>query len=206
MSIPNIISIESKQAIKTSLRFIKSGGLISVPTDTVYGIVCDAFNPAAIEKIYFIKGRNFSKPLPVLIGNLAQLEIIVPPLNAFALKLVKEFWPGPLTVIVPRLPSVPSQLSTNPTIGIRMPDHGWLLKLLSASGPLASTSANLSGNPEARSAFEVLGQFGKKMDLIIDGGPSSQQNPSTVVDCSSHDINILREGPISSDSILAVLS
>jgi len=196
-----IISIENGKADTIALQILKDGGVISVPTDTVYGIVCEVFNPSAIERIYAIKGRESNKALPILIGDIKQLDIIAMPLNFRAQKLAQHFWPGALTLIVPCQSNLPHQLSPHPTIGVRVPDHAWLRNFLLKSGPLASTSANLSGKQEAHSALEVAEQLAGNVDLIMDGGTSSQSIPSTIVDCSGPDIKILREGPISSVSI-----
>ena len=196
-----IISIDNKEVIPLALNILKNGGVISVPTDTVYGIVCNVFNPGAIERIYAIKGREVIKALPILIGEIRHLDNITMPLNLLAQKLAQHFWPGALTLVVPSQPNLPRQLSPYPAVGVRMPNHGWLLNFLLKSGPLASTSANLSGSPEAHNALEVAQQLVGNVDLIVDGGASSLPIPSTVVDCSGPEIKILREGSISSDMI-----
>lgn len=193
-----IISIDYKEVIPVALNILINGGVISVPTDTVYGIVCDVFNPSAIERIYAIKGREVIKALPILIGEIRHLDNITIPLNVHAQKLAQHFWPGALTLVVTSQPNLPRQLSPYPTIGVRMPNHDWLLNFLLKSGPLASTSANLSGSPEAHNALEVAQQLVGNVDLIVDGGASSHPIPSTVVDCSGPEIKILREGSISS--------
>lgn len=201
MNESRIISTEDEVTTTMALKLLKNGGVISIPTDTVYGIVCEVFNSVAIEKIYTIKGRESSKALPILIGEIKQLDLIAKPLNFNAQKLADFFWPGALTLIVPGQPNLPHQLSPFSKIGVRMPNHAWLLNFLIKSGPLASTSANLSGNPEAHSALEVEEQLAGKVDLIIDGGRISRSIPSTIVDCSSSEIKVIREGPISADLI-----
>lgn len=201
MNESRIISIKEKLAIPMALNILKDGGVIAIPTDTVYGIVCAVFNSEAIERIYTIKGRESNKALPILIGDIKQLNLIAKPLNPQAQKLIKYFWPGALTLILPSQPNLPKQLSPFPTVGVRIPNHAWLINFLLKSGPLASTSANLSGHPEAHSALGVKKQLVGKVDLILNGGISPHSIPSTIVDCSSPEIRVIREGPISSDSI-----
>jgi L-threonylcarbamoyladenylate synthase len=198
---PIIISIDNPEAITNAVNMLLNNGVIAFPTDTVYGIACLAFDSKAIEKILSIKGRDSNKALPILIGNLEQLDLIALPINENAKKLVREFWPGALTIIVKRKPTLPENLSPYPTVGIRMPKHHWLIKFIEKVGPLATSSANLSGQIEAHNAMEVADALNEKIDLIIDGGQSPLALPSTVIDCSGPEIKILREGPITSDEI-----
>jgi len=122
------------------------------------------------------------------------------------MKLARRFWPGPLTLIVPRLPQLPSVLSSNLTIGVRIPDHPVALSLLKLVGPLAVTSANLSGNANANTAQQVLDQLDGRIHLILDGGQTPGGVPSTVADCTGPETRILREGPISLVELKVVLS
>jgi L-threonylcarbamoyladenylate synthase len=202
---PIIISIEHPKAINKAADVLLNNGVIAFPTDTVYGIACLALNQNAIERIFSIKGRDSNKALPILIGNLEQLELIALPINEKAQKLVNVFWPGALTIIVMRRPTLPENLSPYSTVGIRMPNHTWLMKFIQKVGPLATTSANLSGKIEARNALEVAEALNKKIDLIIDGGQSPSALPSTVVDCSGPEIKILREGTITSEEIINLI-
>lgn len=182
-----------------------NNGVIAIPTDTVYGIACLAFNSKAIDRIFSIKGRDSTKALPILIGSFEQLELIAQPINKNAEKLVKAFWPGALTLVILRKHTLPENLSPYPTVGVRMPKHLWLIKLIKKVGPLATTSANLSGHSEALNALEVAEALNGKIDLILDGGQSDSTLPSTVVDCSGPEIKILREGPIKSEMIINFL-
>ncbi len=202
---PLIISINDPEAITNATHMLLNNGVIAFPTDTVYGIACLAFNSEAIEKIFSIKGRDSNKALPILIGNLKQLDLIALPINEKTKKLVMVFWPGALTIIVNRKPTLPGNLSPYPTVGIRMPKHTWLLKFIEKVGPLATTSANLSGQIEAHNAMEVADALNEKIDLIIDGGQSPLALPSTVADCSGPEIKILREGPITSEEIFNLI-
>lgn len=205
MPITPILAADYAEAMVTAIKCINQNGVIIFPTDTVYGIGCSAFKSKSIERIFEIKGRDTSKALPILIGSYAQLDQIAEELNEKARLLVHSFWPGPLTIVVSRKPNLPENLSPYPTVGIRMPNHAWLLDFLRITGPVASTSANPSGKPEARNINDVIDVLDGKVDLIIDGGQSSSALPSTVVDCYSLDIKILREGPIKSETILNCL-
>lgn len=206
MTITPILSIKNPLAISECKKSISAGGVIIFPTDTVYGIGCSAYQPIPIKRIFEIKGRDFSKPLPILIGDLEQINLVASGLDQRSEKLIKTFWPGPLTIILPMQTSLPPNLSPYETVGIRMPNHPWLLDLIRKSGPLAATSANTSGSPEARNVEEVIKTLGGRIDLIIDGGQSCSHLPSTVVNCQSTEIKVLREGPISEAAIFASLN
>jgi L-threonylcarbamoyladenylate synthase len=201
MSKPLIIPIGQPQAIIEATDVLFKNGVLAIPTDTVYGIACLAVSFIAITRIFSIKGRNSTKALPILIGSLEQLDQVALPINKNAETLITNFWPGALTIIILRKPTLPEILSPGPTVGVRMPKHSWLIDLIKKVGPLATTSANLSGYPDSCNAKEVADSLGEKIDLIIDGGQSPLASPSTVVDCSGPEIKILREGPINSEMI-----
>jgi len=206
MSITPVLPVDSPGALEECVRCINHNGVIVIPTDTVYGIGCSAFQSQPIERIFMVKGRDSNKAIPILIGGFEQINQVARSLNNKAETLMHLFWPGPLTIIVPRNPSLPVNLSPYDTIGIRMPNHTWLLSVLLKSGPLAVTSANPSGKPEAKNVDEVIQSLDGKIDLIVNGGQSASAKPSTVVDCTGAEIRILREGPILSADILKALS
>lgn len=206
MTVTPIFSMNNSLAISECVKSISVGGIIIFPTDTVYGVGCSAFKPKSINKIFQIKGRDFSKALPILVGNLEQINLVAEKLDRRSELLIKTFWPGPLTIILPKHASLPPNLSPYETVGIRMPNHSWLLELLNLTGPLAATSANPSGSPEAKNVEEAVKTMDGKIDFIIDGGQSGANLPSTVIDCQSAEIKILREGPISKAAILTALS
>jgi L-threonylcarbamoyladenylate synthase len=164
-----------------------------------------AFNAAAVRSIYIAKDRPDDKAIPVLIGDSTDLEKVTQEIPEAASRLAARFWPGPLTLVVSKRPDLPETVSATPTVGVRVPDHALARKLLSAAGPMAVTSANLSGQPSPSTAQEVLAQLGGRIALIIDGGKTPGGIPSTVVDCSGQEIRILREGPILKDQIWAAL-
>ena len=201
-----ILATTDPQAIQAALQVLQNGGLVAFPTDTVYGLAADPFNPVAIERLYAAKERDMSKAIAVLVGAVEQLAQITPGLSTQAEALAARFWPGALTLVVSRRAELPAQLSALPTIGVRMPDHSFALNLLQASGPLATTSANRSGADNPLTAADVLDQLGGRIELVLDGGTCPGGVPSTVVDCTIPDVRVLREGAISVEAIRAVLA
>ena len=205
MTTTKMLSSEDPNAINLAKALIQEGGLIAFPTDTVYGLAADPFNPGALNKIYMAKERSAEKALPVLIANMNQLKQFVPIVPEQAKHLAQAFWPGPLTLVMDKTPDLPPELTTTPTIGLRMPDLDFSLRLLCATGPLATTSANISNNSNTRTADEVLAQLDSRVDLILDGGQTPGMIPSTVLEVSQSNLRILRQGPISLEEIQAVL-
>ncbi len=197
------IKTNQPDAIPTALELLRAGNLVAFPTDTVYGLGADLFNPEAIEKLYQVKERAHLKAIPVLLSNPAALDQITSEMNVLARRLADQFWPGPLTLVVPAHPRLPENLSPLPTIGVRMPNHPDALALLEASGPLAVTSANLSGQENTLTAGQVYAQLAGRIPIILDGGTTPGGSPSTVVDCTGPEPVILRSGPISLAELLA---
>jgi len=188
-------------SIETARVLIANGELIAYPTDTVYGLSSSPFDSTAIEKIFLAKGRDFNKAVAILVGSVDQIEQVTTGFSNTAQHLAARFWPGALTLVVPIAPGLPGNISPNATIGIRMPDHPFALSLLKSLGPLATTSANLSGKPDAMNPQDVQIQLTGKIALILDGGACPGGVPSTVVDCCQPEIRILREGAIPWDKI-----
>lgn len=184
-------------------KVIEAGGLVAFPTDTVYGLGCDPFNASAIQRLYRAKKRTSDKALPVLLPSLSDLEKVAININPEILNIGKTFWPGPLTIVLEKHPDLPIAISPEPTIGIRIPAHPIALDILKACGPLAVSSANTSGGLDATTPQEVLVQLTGRIHLLIDGGPSLGNKPSTVLDGTRKILRILREGPISIEEILA---
>jgi L-threonylcarbamoyladenylate synthase len=179
------------------LQVLQGGGLVAFPTDTVYGLAAPASSASGIERLFQAKDRSAAKAIAVLVGSLEQLEWVTASASPLALRLAECYWPGPLTLVVARHPSLPENLSPLPTVGVRMPAHEVALALLRLSGPLATTSANLSGGANPITAQEVMVQLEGRVDLVLDGGPTPGGVPSTVVDCTTPDLRILRAGPLS---------
>ena len=203
-----VIPADHSEAIQRALGSLHKGNLVAFPTDTVYGLGALVFNGKAVESIYLAKDRPIEKAIPVLIGDLEDLEKVSHGIADVARKLASRFWPGPLTVIVPKEPTLPESVSATSTVGVRVPDHLVARALLRAAGPMAVTSANISGQgqPSPSTAQEVLDQLNGRIELIIDGGKTPGGVPSTLVDCTGSEIKILREGPISWEQILATLA
>jgi L-threonylcarbamoyladenylate synthase len=200
-----ILSCEAPDAIQRAMAVFQAGGLVAFPTDTVYGVAAPAFSREGIDRLYEAKGRENTKAISVLIGGPDQLEVIATNLPESASRLAQHFWPGGLTLVVSRRPELPDNLSPLPTIGVRMPDHAFAIALLKRCGPLATTSANLSGKPDPQNAQDVLEQLDGRIELVLDGGAAPGGIPSTVVDCTLPEPAILRQGAISSEAILKVL-
>jgi L-threonylcarbamoyladenylate synthase len=190
-----------------AIRVLRAGGVVALPTDTVYGLAVDLAAPGAIERLFVAKRRPVNRAIVLLVGDASQAEDLAvwPPA---AKALAAAFWPGALTLVASQRPGIalPSGLTGGrPTIGVRLPDHPSPRAIAAALGPLPVTSANLSGLPEAKDAGEIGDQFGDAIDLILDGGPAGGGPPSTVVDCSAAETRILRAGAISIESIDACL-
>lgn len=196
-----IIPASQPGAIEAALEILRMGGMVAFPTDTVYGLGTLSTNPQAIDQLYVVKGRDAAKAIGVLLGRIDDLALVSRELSPAAQRLVERFWPGPLTLVVPRHPSLPENLSPLPTIGVRIPDHPVAIELLTRAGPLAVTSANLSGQPSTVTADEIQTQLGGYIPLILDGGSAPGGQSSTVVDCTGPVLKILRQGPISAKDI-----
>jgi L-threonylcarbamoyladenylate synthase len=193
-------------SIVQALEVLQAGGLVAFPTDTVYGVGALAFDAKAVESIYFAKDRPVEKAIPVLIGDPADLEKVGTDIPDSARKLASRFWPGPLTILVPKRTDLPESVSATATVGVRVPDHEMARALLGAAGPMAVTSANISGKQSPVTAQEVYEQLKDRIDLIIDGDKTPGGVPSTLVDCTSAELKVLREGPIPLAELLTALN
>ena len=191
--------------IQQALTVLHSGGILAFPTDTVYGLGALAFDNAAIESIYTAKDRPIEKAIPILIGGLSDLDQVAVDIPNMALRFAARFWPGPLTCIVPKKQTLPPAVSATSTVAVRIPNHPNALALLRAAGPMAVTSANISGQPSPSTANEVYAQLNNRIPLILDGGTTPGGVPSTLADCTGNEPVILREGPISLDQLLSAL-
>ncbi len=200
-----ILSTQTTNAITSALEILLSGGLVAFPTDTVYGLGSLAFHEKAIESIYIAKDRPMEKAIPVLIGDSPDLSQVAQEVPIFAMRLIARFWPGPLTVLVPKKPTLPEAISVTSTVGVRVPNHDIARALLRLAGPLAVTSANISGKESPRTAQEVFAQLNGRIAMIIDGGDTPGGIPSTLVDCTGDEIQVLREGPISKEQLISAI-
>ena len=200
-----VISTNSPNAIANALEVLLSGGLVAFPTDTVYGVGALVFDEKTVEAIYAAKERPVEKAIPVLIGDAVDLNQVADEIPMPAARLIARFWPGPLTVLVPKKSSLPTVVSATSTVGVRVPDHELARSLLRLAGPMAVTSANISSQPSPTTAEEVLTQLGSRIAMILDGGRTPGGVPSTLVDCTGDEIQILREGPISKETLLKAI-
>ena len=191
--------------IQRALEVLQSGDIVAFPTDTVYGVGSLAFDNAAIESIYTAKDRPIEKAIPILIGDMSDLDKVAGNIPEMALRFAARFWPGPLTCIVPKQPTLPAAVSATPTVAVRIPDHPDALTLLRAAGPMAVTSANISGGENPTTAQEVFDQLKGRIPLILDGGKTPGGIPSTLVDCTGESPKILREGPLSLENLISAL-
>lgn len=197
--------IFKQQELKTVIPQIHRDDVIVFPTDTVYGIGASIDSDIALKKIFEVKNRPSEKSLIILCANVEQMEEIVGPLNEQVVKLVEEFLPGGLTLILNAFKPISDEITRGKkTIGVRIPDHPVALELLKALGPLATTSANISGEPNP-TKVELSNPLISRVDYVIDGGETKGQIPSTILDCSGQDLSILRQGAISEEEIKKVL-
>ncbi|MGA7195098.1 MAG: L-threonylcarbamoyladenylate synthase [Anaerolineales bacterium] len=199
-----IIAADSLHSIHRALEILQAGGLVAFPTDTVYGVGALAFDGKAVESIYKAKDRPIEKAIPVLVGDAEDINKVASEVPLMAKKLAIRFWPGPLTIVVPKNLSLPDSVSATNTVGVRVPDHIVARSVLRAAGPMAVSSANISGQPSPSTAQEVFAQLNGRIALILDGGKTPGGVPSTLVDCSGSQPVIVREGPITFDEIMAI--
>ena len=176
---------------------LAKGDLVVVPTDTVYGIAADAFNADAVQALLDAKGRGRQSPPPVLIPNVDSLYALADTVSDTALKLAEKFWPGPLTMIFRAQASLQWDLGeTRGTVALRVPNHKITLALLAESGPLAVSSANLTGEPAANNAQQAQTYLGDKVTVYLDGGEAALGEASTILDLTGEKVRIVREGAL----------
>ncbi len=197
-----LISAAHPDAIALACEVIRSKGLIAFPTDTLYGLGCDPHLPTALQRIYAVKGRASSKAIPVLISHRNQLSGLISGLPEQAAGLMERWWPGALTLVLPKHPDLPADLTPYPGLAVRMPNHPVALALLDQTGPLAVTSANLSDHENPRDAQGVWAQLDGLVDLVLDGGELTGGQASTIIDSMGSEPKLLREGPIPFKDIL----
>ena len=191
--------------IQRALDVLRVGSLVAFPTDTVYGLGALAFDNKAIESIYSAKDRPLEKSIPILFADMNDMEKIATNIPDMTRRFAARFWPGPLTCIVPKKQNLPQAVSATSTVAVRIPNHKDALALLRVAGPMAVTSANISGKPSPSTANEVYEQLNGRIPLILDGGKTPGGIPSTLVDCTGSKPVIMRAGPISMDDLLSAL-
>jgi L-threonylcarbamoyladenylate synthase len=189
---------EQREAgIAAAVTAVQKGELVVLPTDTVYGVGADAFTPWAVSRLLAAKGRGRNMPPPVLVGTMRAANALVEEMGPFGQDLVDQFWPGGLTLVCRSTPTLAWDLGeTRGTVAVRMPLHAVALDLLKKTGPLAVSSANVSGQPPATTADEAMAQLGDSVSVYLDGGPCAGDVPSTIVDLTGSVPRLLRRGVI----------
>ena len=183
-------------AVLQAVRVLAQGQPVGIPTDTVYGLAVDPFRPGAADRIFAAKRRPRDVNLPLLVSGIDQAMAVSTAVPNLAVELMRRYWPGALTIVIPARPGLGADLGEDElTVGVRSPDHPVPLALCSASGPLATTSANHHGEPPLVTAEEVAMSFGDAVPVVLDGG-TCEGSPSTVVDCTGRELKLLREGRI----------
>ena len=193
--------------IPLAAEIILGGGLVAVPTETVYGLAANGLNARAVEKIYEVKNRPETKPISLLVASMRDVERFCRGIPEEAYALADAFWPGPLTMVLWRSEAVPDiVVAGGDTVGVRCPDHEMTLRLIRTAGvPLAAPSANLSGEKSPKCAQDVLDVFDGKIDAVIDGGQCALGIESTIVDLTATPLRILRQGGLERAEIERVL-
>ena len=194
------------EAIAEAVKAAKSGRLVVMPTDTLYGIGCDAFDNDAVASLLAAKHRGPDMPVPVLVGSWDTYKGLVASITDTMQLLVEAFWPGGLSIVVPQAPSLPWNLGdTRGTVMLRMPLQPVAIELLREVGPMAVSSANISGHTPPTTAIAAKQQLGKAVSVYLDGGEAAIGKPSTIVDLSQAHPYLLREGAISAEQISEVI-
>jgi tRNA threonylcarbamoyl adenosine modification protein (Sua5/YciO/YrdC/YwlC family) len=197
---------EREAAVEAAALAVQQGELVVLPTDTVYGVGADAFDPEAVRELLAAKGRGRNMPPPVLVSSATTLDALAVRVPGYARALVEEFWPGPLTLVCHQQSSLQWDLGdTRGTVAVRMPDHEVALAILERTGPLAVSSANKTGSPAATDADQAIEMLGEDVAVVVDAGASPGGEASTIVDVTSSQGRVLRMGALSLEQLNAVL-
>jgi L-threonylcarbamoyladenylate synthase len=190
--------------IACAVNYVRQAQPVVFPTDTLYGIGVDPFQEQALDRLYHVKRRPINKGIPVLLSDGEVLERVAIDVSPVARLLIARFWPGPLTLIVPRHPALPGKLSPDGNVAVRIPDHEISRAFIRlCGGALATSSANHSEEPPAMTAAEALAVFAGEIPAVLDGGPVTYGQSSTIVDCTVEPAQILRAGPITAEMLFA---
>lgn len=189
------------------MELLREGGVVALPTDTVYGVIAVAADAAAVGRVYEVKRRDPAQPMPVFVADVGQAGLVAE-LNITAERLAERFWPGPLTIAVRLRPTFRTRAAAGgDSIGLRVPDDPVLREMAAQLGPLTGTSANIAGREECRTADEVRAQLGDALDLIVDAPVARDGVPSTVVDCTDPAVvRVVREGAISHAALIEAVA
>jgi L-threonylcarbamoyladenylate synthase len=193
----------SDATIRRAAEVLRAGGLVAYPTDTVYGLAAAPSNDEAVERLFAAKRRRPDQSTPLLIASPHDLAAVAIDVPEMAQRLMRDFWPGGLTIVLKKAPSFHSRALVGETVGVRVPDHDVPRRLVQLLGtPITGTSANVAGGPEPLTADDVREQLGDGVDLIVDGGRCPGGTPSTVVDCTTEPPRIVREGAIGREELV----
>lgn len=203
----NLRNCNDYQKLRYPAEIIKNGGIVVFPTETVYGIGTNGLDKDAVKRLYNIKKRPLNKPISLLVSDFEMIEKVVKDISELEYKIMKKFFPGPLTIILNKKDIVPDIVTSGgSTVGIRMPDEEITRKLIEYAGvPIAAPSANISGEPSGIDIKDIIKEFGDKVNYYIDGGKSKIGIGSTIVKVENNTIKILREGSISKKEIKNIL-
>ena len=195
----------NERNVSLAAKIVKKGGMVVYPTDTVYGLGCNPFYETAVQRIKKIKRRN-NNPLPILAYDIENVERIAI-LNDRAKKIAKRIWPGPITLVTPKIKNLPDSITSSlNSVAVRIPNNQIVLRLIKlCSGLLVGTSANISGANSPTTAIEANKQIGDKVDIVLDGGPTSLGEESTVISLIEDKVKILRAGAISPEKVIQML-
>jgi L-threonylcarbamoyladenylate synthase len=204
--VARIISAQEEDCVSAAVQVLRSGGIVCLPTDTVYGLAAVAANDEAVARIFAIKGRRQTNPLPIFISDASELSCVAQGAPQAAERLIEAFWPGALTIVLPKATTFQSlALVGGDTVGVRAPGHDLVLEIARELGePMTGTSANLSGLPSPSTVFEADGQIGERVDLLIDGGRSGGLE-STIIDMTGDMPKLVRAGAIGVEELERVL-
>jgi len=199
--------MKNDETVHRAAEIIKKGGIVAFPTETVYGLGADAFNPLAVARIFEVKRRPYFDPLIVHVANPADMKNLAKEIPSNAKKLIEKFWPGPLTIVLLKEEDIPDIVTAGlPTVAIRMPSHPMALSLIKESKcPIAAPSANPFGYLSPTTAEHVRDQLGDRVDLILDGGPCPVGVESTIVSFSEGKPRLLRPGGVSLEEIESII-
>jgi L-threonylcarbamoyladenylate synthase len=196
-----------EEQLKEAAEIIKNGGLVVFPTETVYGIGTNGLDKEAVKRLYSVKKRPLNKPISLLVSNFEMIDKVATNISELEYKIMKTFFPGPLTIVLNKKGIVPKEVTANgDTVGVRMPANDEALKLIEFSGvPIATPSANISGKPSGTNINMIKNDFGDKVDCYIDGGESKLGIGSTIVKVRNNQIIILRQGSITKEELEKLL-
>jgi L-threonylcarbamoyladenylate synthase len=199
-----LLEKQAAEALRAASRVISRGGIAAVPTETFYGLCARYDDPAALERLYALKGRPRNRAMPLIIGDAGMVGLVAAAVTGPAQRLIRKFWPGPLTLLLDAREDLPQLITAGSgKVAVRVPGASFALDLARSTGiPLTATSANISGLPPAESAEEVLRHFGDGPDIVIDGGKTSGGMPSTIVEIKDGQVKIVRPGKITEEEVL----